>query len=562
MFDEMHLLLGGEAGQGLDTMAQLLSKVLIRSGWFVLTAQHVMSRVRGGHNNFRMRIAAQPVEAPADTYNILAAMTRESIDLHKDILVSDAVVLADAAWELDGPIAVPFADLAPKPVQRNVALLGVLGAMFELDVKALHGVVEENFRAKGTDVVAGNAQVLDNAIAWASVNAPKLKLPGPVSPAGRLTMDGNQAIVLGALAAGIHFCPYYPMSPATSIAEGLMHVAVDMGIVVEQAEDEIAAANMALGAAYAGARTLVPTSGGGFALMTEAVSLAGVMEMPVVFAVVQRPGPATGLPTRTEQADLDLVLYAGHGEYPRAILAPSTPKECFELAHKSFDLAETSQGPVFLLSDQFLASSFQTVEPFDVAVLPEITSPDLSDTNPEKYQRYSLAGGGISPRRLPGVGKSLVVADCHEHTEVGHITEKQHLRIAMQDKRLAKEQVLLDRIAPPVFMGDNEPDLLLVGWGSTCGALREITALLRLQGCSVGCLSFTQVWPLAPQTFLPILEAAKVAVCVEGNSTGQFAGLIRKTTGFYFENQILRYDGRAITAGYVLKYLQSLLEEI
>jgi 2-oxoglutarate ferredoxin oxidoreductase subunit alpha len=374
-------------------------------------------------------------------------------------------------------------------------------------------------------------------------------------------MDGNQAIVLGALAAGVRFCAYYPMSPATSIAEGLVQAAVEMGVVVEQAEDEIAAANMALGAAYAGAPSIVPTSGGGFALMTEAVSMAGVSETPVVFVVVQRPGPATGLATRTEQADLELVLHAGHGEFPRAILAPATLADCFYLTRKAFDLAEKSQGPVFVLSDQYLASATRSVLPFDLDSLAPVTGPDLTDNDPASYRRYNW-DNSISPRRIPGHGQSLILADSHEHNETGHIIEDGATRVRMQDKRQAKMAVLRGEAVAPDFYGDDGPAVLLVGWGSSCEVLREATDELRATGVEAACLCFIQVWPLSPETFLPHLTSARTVVAVEGNSTAQFAGLLRKTTGFHIQDTVLRYDGRALTAGFVLERLQPILEAL
>ena len=564
MRDAIDLIMGGEAGQGLDTVAGLLGKAVVRSGWHLLAAQHVMSRVRGGHNNFRVRIGSRPVLGPPDTFHLLAAMSRESVELHRDKLEAQAVILVDAAWEMPaeaGLLGIPFAELAPRPVFRSVALLGVLGAMLGIEPSMLRDQLSDHFKAKGDQIVASNLDVLAASMKWAGEHAPHLPMPEATGPAGRLTMDGNQAIVLGALAAGVRFCGYYPMSPATTIAEGLVQSAVDMGVVVEQAEDEIAAANMALGAAYAGARSIVPTSGGGFALMTEAVSLSGVMEMPVVFVVVQRPGPATGLATRTEQADLDLVLYAGHGEFPRAILAPTNVGDCFYLTHKAFDLAEKSQGPVFVLSDQYLASAARSVDPFDLESLAPVATPDLSDSDPENYRRYNWAAP-ISPRRIPGNGRSLVMGDCHEHDEAGHIIEAGDIRVRMQDKRLAKNDVLLREVLPPEYLGADAPALLLVGWGSSCEVLREVLGMLTARGVKAGLLSFGQVWPLVPETFLARLESAGTVVAVEGNSTAQFAGLLRKTTGFHIQNTVLRYDGRALTAGYVMQGLQPILEAL
>lgn len=562
MQNDVNVILGGAAGQGLDTVAHLLCKAVVRSGRHVLTAPHVMSRVRGGHNNFRMRISAEPVPAPADAFHMLAAMTEESVLLHRDKLVEGGLLVTDAAWDLAGTdfVPVPYAELAPRQTLRSAVLFGVLGTMLGFAPENLADLLGRHFRNKGEDVVRDNLGVLDKTVAWTAAHASVLTLP----EAGReplLAMTGNQAVVLGALAADVGFCAYYPMSPATPVAEGLGRVAQRMDIVVEQAEDEIGAANMALGAAYGGARSIVPTSGGGFALMTEAVSLAGVMEMPVVFNVVQRPGPATGLATRTEQADLDLVLYAGHGEFPRAVLAPATVEDCFHLTRTAFDLTERAQTPVFLLTDQYLGDSLMSVPPFDLDALAPVAGPNLDDDGAASYRRYALPGP-VSPRRIPGHGQSLVLVDSHEHDETGHIIEGAAMRVAMQDKRQAKLEVLKRLTVPPLYHGADNPELLLVGWGSTVGALRESVNILVAQGTRAACLGFTQVWPLVPEQFMGRLTGARRVVAVEGNSTAQFAGLLRRETGFHIASRVLRYDGRAFTAGYVLDGLRRIGEGI
>jgi 2-oxoglutarate ferredoxin oxidoreductase subunit alpha len=274
-------------------------------------------------------------------------------------------------------------------------------------------------------------------------------------------MNGNEAIAFGAISAGLKFVSFYPMTPSTSIALNLAAQAKKMGLVVEQAEDEIAAINMAIGASFAGAPSMVPTSGGGFALMVEGVSLSAMTETPVVIVVAQRPGPATGLPTRTEQGDLELILHAGHGEFPRAIFAPGTVEECFHLTRKAFALAERYQGPMFLLTDQFLADSYRAVMPFDTRNLPAV-SVGTRATGESSYERFTLTESGVSPRRLPGTGKHLVVADSDEHTERGHITEDLSVRIKMVGKRLAKGQWISSEVIPPEAHGEEKPDLLLL----------------------------------------------------------------------------------------------------
>jgi len=312
---------------------------------------------------------------------------------------------------------------------------------------------------------------------------------------------------------------------------------------------------MAVGASYAGAPSMVSTSGGGFALMVEGVSLAAMLETPVVVVVAQRPGPATGLPTRTEQGDLGFVLHSGHGEWPRAVFAPGDVEECFHLMRKAFDLAEKYQGPMFLLTDQFLADSIRSVEPFDVAglstVAPQVAQPD----NSKPYRRYAITESGVSPRLIPCETTHLVVTDSDAHDEEGHITEDLGIHVEMVNKRLRKGRGIRREVVPPTRTGDESPDLLLVNWGSTKGSAQEAAEILQNQGRNVGTLHFSQVWPLVSDTFLDHLERAREVVCVESNATGQFAALIRRETGFHITRHLLRYDGLPITPEYILRKL-------
>jgi len=378
-----------------------------------------------------------------------------------------------------------------------------------------------------------------------------------------MMMNGNQAIALGAVSAGARFCAFYPMTPATSVPLTLISIAERAGIVVEQVEDEIAAVNMAVGASYTGAPSMVATSGGGFALMVEGVSLAGMTETPIVFVVAQRPGPATGLPTRTEQADLGFVLHAGHGEFPRAILAPGTVEECFDLTRRAFFLAEEFQTPVFVLTDQYLADSFRAVEPFDVASL-DFVRPGSGYVHKDAgagsgaYLRHALTESGISPRLIPGMSANLVVTDSDEHTEDGHLTEDLDVRILMVEKRLKKGEGLTTKSIPPEYAGDDSPEILFVSWGSGRGPVMEAARALRERGESTAVLHFSQVWPIAPGAFIEYLGKAGRVVSVEGNATGQLAALIARETGFMIGERISRYDGRPLTPEYILDKFDSL----
>lgn len=557
-----NILIGGEAGQGLVTVGQLLAKTLVRAGYQITVTQDYMSRIRGGHNTFAIRAALPTqadVAAPIEAIDILVALDAATVPLHKPCMAPGGIVLLDGAHdacELECH-KLPLKELAGKPLFENVAALGALASLLGLARDLPAALVVSNFAKKGEAVVNENLGVLNTAYTWVKdAHIPFEPLPSIAEPPSkRLMLNGNEAIVLGALAAGVKFCSFYPMTPATTVALGLVELGPKMGVVVEQAEDEIAAANMGVAASYAGARTLVPSSGGGFALMVEAVSMAGITETPLVFVLAQRPGPATGLPTRTGQEDLFLALHAGHGEFPRAIFAPADVEQCYLLTHRAFDQAEAWQSPVFVLTDQYLADSYRSVAPFDLDALPAPVLPVTGDGDPKAYERYAYAENGVSPRLIPGAGEHLVVLDSDEHTPDGHLTEDLNVRVLMQDKRMKKHEGLLADTLAPEYTGDPKPDTLLVCWGSTKGAALEAAAKLRSRGARAAVLHFSQIWPLDPTQFMSHLSAATAAVSVEGNSTGQFAQLIRRETGFAFPKKVLRYDGLPFTSTYILDKL-------
>jgi 2-oxoglutarate/2-oxoacid ferredoxin oxidoreductase subunit alpha len=551
----VNILIGGEAGQGLLTIGQLLAKSLVKFGYSIVVTQSYQSRIRGGHNTYSIRSGSKEICAPEESVDLLIALDAQSVDIHRPELSPGALMVVDSDWEVKGSgcLAVPFKQLAANKF-ANVLALGVAGGLLGLPEETLGQALEGFFGHKDASVTEENRKALKMAYQWTSSNAvPFPKLDPAINPQSRLMINGNEAIALGALSAGLKFLSFYPMTPATSIALFLAAQAETLGLIVEQAEDEIAAINMAIGASFAGAPSMVSTSGGGFALMVEGVSLAGMTETPLVIVVAQRPGPATGLPTRTEQGDLEFILHAGHGEFPRAVFAPGTVEECFHLIRQSFELAESFQTPIFLLTDQFLADSYRAVIPFDVMTLSSVC-PNKDRSDPASpYHRYALREDGLSPRLLPGRTEHLVVADSDEHTEDGHLTEDLMVRKQMVEKRLAKLMALTRQVLPPEFTGDQRPEVLLVSWGSSKGSVWEAAEKLRRMGKRVGALHFSQVWPLVPEQFLPFLEEAEEVVCVEGNATGQLAGLIRKETGFLITKKVLRYDGLPITPEYILK---------
>jgi 2-oxoglutarate ferredoxin oxidoreductase subunit alpha len=553
-----NVVIGGEAGQGLVTVGQLLARILVRSGYSITVTQSYQSRIRGGHNSFAVRAGARQVEAPAEAVDVLVALNKETAALHKDELADDGLIIAEASFcvQEDCCLDVPYGELADEKF-RNIVALGIICAVLGLDRDIASSAVSDTFGDKHPEALEDNLGALGRGFEWAGKQTARSRaLSKPSGDANRLMLNGNQAIALGAVSAGLRFCSYYPMTPATSVPLTLVEVAERMGIVVEQVEDEISAVNMAIGASYAGAPSMVATSGGGFALMVEGISLAGMTETPLVVVVAQRPGPATGLPTRTEQADLEFVLHAGHGEFPRTVFSPGTVEDCFSLIRRAFDMAERFQGPVFVLTDQFLADSYRAVEPIEIFNLDWIEPGADPGAVTAPYLRHAVTENGVSPRLLPNTSDHLVVTDSDEHTDDGHLTEDLTVRKQQVDKRLQKSEGIAQEILPPDLEGDDQAVLLLVSWGSSKGAVREAASMLRAEGEKVASLHFKQVWPLDPRQFLSYLKQAKRVVCIEGNATGQLARLIRRESGFEIEEMVLRYDGLPITPGYIVRGLR------
>jgi len=445
-------------------------------------------------------------------------------------------------------IDVPFSQLAldagNKLYANNVAVSAVAAILGVAEDVVLE-CVRKFFSKKEAAVISGNCAAVNKGYAFSL----GLMSSGAVDPkrfvalcvdkivAQENLIDGNRSIGLGALAGGCNFIAAYPMSPGTGVLTFLSAHAKEFDVVAEQAEDEISAINMALGASYAGARAMVTTSGGGFALMEEGVSLAGMIETPVVIHVAQRPGPATGLPTRTEQGDLDLVLYSGHGEFPRAIYAPGDVKQAFELTQQAFAVADQYQIPAFILSDQYLVDA--TYNSPGLKVQRDEITLDIVKADKD-YQRYALTKSGISPRGIPGYGEGLILVDSDEHDEAGRITESMAVRNAMVEKRLKKWALLRKNALTPVLFGPKTYKNLVLSWGSTFPIVGE--ALQRLNRKDTAFLHFGQVYPLSSKTAV-FLKKAKRVICVENNATGQFARLVQQETGEKVTDKILKYDG-------------------
>jgi 2-oxoglutarate/2-oxoacid ferredoxin oxidoreductase subunit alpha len=570
--------IGGEAGQGIQTIGETLGHVFARAGFHVFTNQDYESRVRGGHNYYQIRFADQPVMAPKYAVDILVALDKESIPLHERELTSRGQIIYDADTlreKHDAPafLDIPFSRLATEhggdKIMANTVATGAVLGMLGMDLGILLGIIDETFRRKGEKVITANRNAALAGYDHAVKGCLKCNFSVAVDDKAeaRMLVGGSEAIALGAMASGVKFYSAYPMTPSTGIMNYLAGKEKEYGIVVEQAEDEIAAINMALGASFAGVRAMTGTSGGGFALMVEGVSLAAMTETPIVIAMGQRPGPATGFPTRTEQGELHMVLHAGHGEFPRFIFAPGTPEQAFFLTNRAFDLAEKYQVPSFILFDTYLADMQWTYRGFDLNRLRNTDYRVRGEAFQKlaSYKRHAYTESGISPFAVPGDAKHLVVTDSDEHDEDGHIIEDADIRIKMVEKRLFRKLPLMqEEIAPPFLYGEHGPDVVVVCWGSLYGLLREaVDELSRSYGIAM--LHFSEIYPF-PGTekfdYLGLLKGAKLTICVEQNATGQFARLMRTETGYEFNGLVNKYDGRPFTVESLVENLKGMIKKL
>jgi 2-oxoglutarate/2-oxoacid ferredoxin oxidoreductase subunit alpha len=549
---ELNILVGGAAGQGMETVMHMMGKALARDGYKFIATKDYMSRVRGGHNFSRLRICDHTPWTPLEDIDILVALNEETYHLHRESLIARGKVVYDPlAFTLPESekrgVPVKFKEAAKSagsPIMANVVAVGALLALLGLKTHRLEEIIRESFAGK-KKVIEGNMTALQNGYAEAAAYCQDCFQMPQGGTENLLYMDGNQVLGMAALASGCRFMSAYPMTPATGIMTYLAGKSSAYGLVVEQAEDEIAAINMALGASYGGVRSMTATSGGGFSLMVEGLSLAGMTETPIVIALAMRPGPATGLPTRTEQGDLDFALQGGHGEFPRALLSATTHEDAFYRLNKAFELADKYQIPVIFLSDQNFADTHRSVKPFDFSRLGYNRCLAQGDNIEKPYKRYRFSEDGISPRILPGMEPGeVVLSDSDEHDEKGNIIEDASTRRAMMDKRMKKLTALAKDMDEPEYYGNAEAEILLMGWGSTYGVLRESVDALRQEGLSAALLHFSDLWPLPQSRLMASLPRAKKSFCVENNATGQFAALVRRVTGLEASRNILKYDGR------------------
>lgn len=564
---DISIVLCGQAGQGIQTVEFLLTRILKLTGYNVFATKEYMSRVRGGANSTQIRVSSDRVSAVVDRIDLLIALNKGAIQHVQTRMSPKTLVLGEKDVIGDDInrgqyrfFDMPFTSIATEignKIYSNVVAVGALAGLLGVELERASEFVVGYFGSKSQDVVTGNRKAVEAGHKIGRELAESGKFSAEVKPDKKVTdeilINGAEAVGLGAIAGGCNFVSSYPMSPSTAVLVFLAQHGKDFGVVAEQAEDEIAAINMAVGAWYAGARAMVTTSGGGFALMIEGLSLSAMLETPVVVHLAQRPGPATGLPTRTEQADLELALYAGHGEFPRIILTPGTLQDAFYLTHHAFNLADKYQVPVFVLTDQYLIDSYYNVPSLN---LKGVRAEKYLIKTTKGYKRYELTADGISPRGIPGYGQGLVCVDSDEHDTEGHITEDLGLRERMVDKRLRKNELLQKEVVAPELVGPPDYKNLIVCWGSTYHIVREALAVLDQDDTAM--LHYKQVHPLHANTG-QYLAKAKRTVIVEGNATGQLTKQIKLHTGIDINEKVLKYNGLSFTVEELVSRLRDIL---
>jgi len=561
--NSIEVMFGGQAGDGSLTTGDLIAGVFKRMGLEVYTYKDFPSRIRGGHTNYVIRAGERRDYGMADAVDGLVAFDLEAVQAHIDELRPGGFVIFDNTDEVvDGALRrsdvtwyeIPLAKIAKEDLGlelvRNTISLGVLGTLVGMDPAIMREDVTGVYKRKGEKVVDLNLRAIEAGERFVAEHFGAMPSGYGLAarPDGdRLIMMGNDAIAFGALVAGCRFMAGYPITPATDILEWMSKQLPAFGGVVVQAEDELAAITMTLGAAFAGTRAMTATSWPGQALMTEAIGLAGVLEIPVVVVECARTGPSTGMPTKTEQSNLNHLIYSGHGEIPRVIVAPGTITESFELTATAFNLAEQYQLPVFVLTEQALCQSKATVKPFDIDAV-RIDRGSLIDDGEVvfgEYKRFAFTESGVSPRVIPGIPGGMHLAAGSEHNEAGVITENARNRARMMEKRMGKLEAVRDDLPRAVLHGVADADLAIVGYGANTGPIREAVDRLSDAGVPVRFLQLRTLWPFPEDDIRAFVQGAQHVFVVENNYTGQLERLIRAVVGpLDALHGVRKYDGR------------------
>ena len=552
------LAIGGEAGQGIATPGDILARIVVRRGLHLGTYNAYQSIVRGGHIFLTMRISDAQVQSHGDKLDLLMCLNQDTMDRHQRLMGPDTRIVYNSDTINPGPED-KGADLCGLPVGeltqsrnrlvQNTVGIGAIAYLMGIDFAVLEESLTLRFQRRGQEMVDENVRVARAGFDYSQEHFRVFEQTPPVGEKPLAVWSGNEALAMGAAAAGVKFYAAYPMSPATGVLHWMANNARSLGIMVRQVEDEIGVANMVVGAAQAGTRSLCATSGGGFALMTEAIGAAAIMEIPCVFINVMRAGPSTGVPTKTEQGDLWQALGASQGDFERIIVTPSDSLDAFNTMPEVFNLTDKYQCPAIVISDLYISEGRFSVDPDKISMHPKIDRGELitKPSETDGYVRYKDTESGISPRPLAGLEGYVHLVATDEHDEDSTLLSDEftnpHKRRQMVEKRARKFDTILADIAPPVLAGPANADVTLIGWGSTDGIITEAVDTLNATGVSTNHLQIKWMVPFHGEQIMAILNKAKKTIIVENNYSGQFARYLRSETGFAADGHIRKYDG-------------------
>jgi len=562
------ILIGGEAGQGLSRSGTLLGKALMRGGLHVYGSIDYPSVIRGSHNFYTLTASDEEVHSNGDSVDIVLALNKETVLLHVGELSQGGVIVYDEGIEIsseelgrDDVQLLPFPltgivkEIGGPEVIRNTVALGAGLGLVGYDVEIMKSVISDAFAGRDT-IIEMNHTAIERGYGYARehyADALSIELKPSGGSPDSIIVTGNEAVALGAIAAGCRFYAAYPMTPASAVLHYLISTEEETGITVVQTESEISALNMVVGASYAGVRAMTATSGGGFCLMTEALSLAAMTESPLVLMLGQRPGPSTGLATYTSQGDLLFAVHAAHGEFPRVVVAPGDVEECFHLTMEAFNLAERYQIQSIIVTDKQVIESHKSTPAFEPKAGIDRGELEIVDEwGGEEYKRYRITESGVSPRILPGTRGATVFANSNEHNDFGYTTSDPLETVMMVDKRMRKGSSLraeIEGLSPVKVYGPEDADVTLVGWGSTKGAALEAIKTLEGDDVKARFVQVVYVEPFPAEAFKAALGSGGRRLLVEGNRTAQLGQIIKLHTGITFEDTLLKYDGRPFTPG-------------
>jgi len=572
------IAVGGAPGQGIETAGKSISQICARYGLHVFTYTAYQSLIRGGHSFLTIRISSEPIANHGDKIDMIIALDANSVEKHLPHVSPGGALIYNSEHVKEVPVRddiqlcpISYKELTNDPDRKarmlNVCMASVALKLVGIDLEVLEDIiVVALLKRKGQAVVDANIAAARASYDYAAEHFTPFDVQFEKQDTPLAFGSGNTLMAMGGAAAGVKFYAAYPMSPSTGVLHWMAPNARDLGIMVRQCEDEISVINMVIGAAHVGARAMCATSGGGFALMTEAIGSAGMMEIPIVVINVQRGGPSTGLPTKTEQGDLWQILGASQGDFPKIVVSPTSIMDGFDTIPEIFNLVDKFQCPGMVLTDLSLSEGHTTFVPDSIDWQPKIdrgeiiTEPAQPDN---EYLRYKITDSGISPRAIPGTQGHVHVVATDDHDEDGTLISDEftnpHKRRDIMEKRQRKMEGIMEVLPPPTCEGAEEAEVTLIGWGSTHGVIAEALSMLCETGIATNHIHFKWLYPMNEDAVNEVLTESAYSIIVECNYTGQFARFLRGETGFKADGHIRKYDGEPFMPHHIVEGVRELL---